>query len=333
MIDDPTPSDTTAPHDGDRIQAGGAAGGEGAASGDGSARPIVAVLGGTGMLGRPLVRALQDDGFTPRVITRSPDRARTLFSPDVELRGGDVRDDDRLRHMLDGCAVVHISLPGVVELAAAEAVARVAPALGIERLGYISGASVLDASRDFPMAATKARAEQALRDSGVPCTILAPTMCMGTLPMFVRGGRATILGKQPELWHWFDAADLARMTSAAFRLPAAADKRLTVHGPEGIAMKDALERYVAAVHPDVDGVSVTPLWIPRLMATVTRNDNLKQVIGLFRYFAEVGEGGDPAEADALLGAPRTTLDQWIQRQAAKAAERPASPPTATQSDA
>jgi hypothetical protein len=35
---------------------------------------------------------------------------------------------------------------------------------------------------------------------------------------------------------------------------------------------------------------------------------------LMAYFQQVGEPGDPAQANQLLGAPTTTLDAWIEQQ-------------------
>jgi hypothetical protein len=34
---------------------------------------------------------------------------------------------------------------------------------------------------------------------------------------------------------------------------------------------------------------------------------------LMAYFDQVGEMGDPAEANRLLGEPATTLDAWIEQ--------------------
>jgi hypothetical protein len=38
---------------------------------------------------------------------------------------------------------------------------------------------------------------------------------------------------------------------------------------------------------------------------------LGMIAEMMAYFEKVGEPGDPAEANQLLGAPETTLDQWI----------------------
>ena len=41
---------------------------------------------------------------------------------------------------------------------------------------------------------------------------------------------------------------------------------------------------------------------------------------LMAYFDQVGEMGDPAEANRLLGAPATTLEAWIAQRKAGGSE-------------
>jgi uncharacterized protein YbjT (DUF2867 family) len=55
----------------------------------------VLVLGGTGMLGRPVVDRLLRDGFSVRVLARDPDRAADLLPDTAEIVHGDAaRPDD-----------------------------------------------------------------------------------------------------------------------------------------------------------------------------------------------------------------------------------------------
>jgi hypothetical protein len=122
------------------------------------------------------------------------------------------------------------------------------------------------------------------------------------------------LGKQPTPVHWFAAGDLGRMVSVAFQKEAAANKRFIVHGPEAMTMKEALERYCREFYPEAGQVSVMPIWLAKIIGTLTRNEMLKFATQLMGYFDKIGELGDPAEANAILGAPTTTLDQWMAQQ-------------------
>jgi hypothetical protein len=142
---------------------------------------------------------------------------------------------------------------------------------------------------------------------------------MEQLPRFARGGQPLLIGDRPYACHWFAADDLARMVSTAYQREEAAGKKLFVHGPQSVAMKEALERYCRAFHPEVESVSMMPIAAARAAAESTGNQMLGFFAELMAYFEKAGEPGDPSEADQLLGAPETTLEAWIAAQKAGAA--------------
>jgi NADH dehydrogenase len=272
----------------------------------------ILVVGGTGMLGWPVARSLREDGYQVRVLARDVDKAREMFDESFEVVQGDVTAPDTLEPALEGCQGVHISVGGAVDQLSAENVAALAPKLGLERITYVSGSTVFEENRWFPIVAQKLMAEEAIQVCGVSYTTFCPTWPMEQLPRFARDGQPATIGKQPTPLHWFAADDFGRMVSNAFQRDVTAGKRLFVHGPEAIAMKEALERYCQVFYPDGKPVSVMPVWLAKVMATLTRNDMLKFASDLMAYFDKVGELGDPTEANQLLGAPTTTLDAWME---------------------
>lgn len=273
----------------------------------------VLVLGGTGMLGAPVARRLGADGFTVRLLARDVAKARDTFGDEFEIVSGDVTDQNSLEKAMQGCDGAHVSVGGPVDQVSAENVAALAPKLGLERITYISGSTVAEQNRWFSMVEQKLQAERAVRACGVPYTIFCPTWPMEQLPRFAQTGKPMTIGKQPKPLHWFAADDLGRMVSTAYRKQEAANKRLYVHGPEAMTMKQALERYCQVFCPESKGVSVMPIWLSRVIGTLTRNDMLKFASKLMAYFDKVGELGDPTEANQLLGAPTTTLEAWMQQ--------------------
>jgi len=72
-----------------------------------------------------------------------------------------------------------------------------------------------------------------------------------------------------------------------------------------------VERYARSLNPKAGKASVISLRKARVLAFLTRNKMLRAAAALMAYFEKVDEPGDPAVADALLGAPTTTLDEWI----------------------
>jgi len=272
----------------------------------------ILVLGSTGMFGKPTANQLKADGFQVRLIVRDTEKAKEIFDDGFEIVPGDVTDLNSLEKAMQGCYGVHISVGGPVDQVSAENVAALAPKLGVERITYISGATVAEQNRWFPMVAQKLEAEKAIQNCGVPYTIFCPTWPMEQLPRFARDGNPSLMGKQPLPVHFFAAHDLARMISKAYQLEAAQNKRFYVYGPEAMTMKVALERYCVKFHPEVDKIAVMPIWLAKVLGKLTGNEMLKFASGLMSYFDKTAESGDPSEANEILGAPGTTLDAWME---------------------
>jgi len=265
------------------------------------------------MVGGPVARRWQADGFEVRLLARDPEKARTRFGDLFEIVAGDVTDLGSLEGGLAGCEGVHISVGGPVDRLSAENVAALAPRLGLERITYLSGATASEQNRWFPMTAQKLDAEKAIGECGVPYTVFCPTWPMEQLPRLARGGEPLLIGDRAIAYHWFAADDLGRMVSTAHQIEEAANKRLFVHGPEAMTMKEALERYCRTFCPEVESVSVMPVDTARAVAKSSGNQLLGFFAELMAYFDQAGEMGDPTEANQLLGAPETTLDAWIER--------------------
>lgn len=276
----------------------------------------ILVLGGTGMLGAPVARKLQANGFQVRILARDAQKTANMFDNSFEIVTGDVADRASLEQAMQGCAGVHISVGGPVDQLSAENVAALAPQTGISYITYISGSTVCEENGWFPMVQQKLMAEKAIRACGVPYTIFCPTWPMEQLPRFVAAPKIMTIGKQLTPLHWFAADDLGQMVSNAYQTEAALNKRLYIHGPEAFTMKAALERACTVLRPEVEAVSLMPIWLARVIGTLTGNDMLKFAAGLMSYFDKAGELGNPTEANQILGAPSTTLDQWLAQQQA-----------------
>jgi uncharacterized protein YbjT (DUF2867 family) len=283
-------------------------------------KQTILVVGATGMLGEPVVRQLHEDGYTVRVLSRNLEKARAKLGNSFEFFKGDVEDPSSLQKALDGCYGVHINLRGGpkaedferIEHRGTANIAKVSAKIGVQRLTYLSGASVLEENSWFPYVKAKLRAEGAIRESGVPYAIFCATHFMESLPLYIRGKRASIIGKQPHHLHWLAAGDYAKMVSGTFKLSEAANKRFFIYGPDGFTMLEALTKYCSIVHPEIKASSI-PFWLASLISKASFNAELQFITELMRYFEKVGEGGDPAEANKLLGTPSTTLEQWCRK--------------------
>jgi nucleoside-diphosphate-sugar epimerase len=119
---------------------------------DTNANRIVTVFGGTGFVGRRIVKHLREHDFLVRIASRHPDRARVLFGeaePRLQPMMVDIHDDASVAAAIaDGYGVVNaVSLyveRGTetfqsVHVEAAARIARHAGGSGVRRLVHISG--------------------------------------------------------------------------------------------------------------------------------------------------------------------------------------------------
>jgi NADH dehydrogenase len=144
------------------------------------------VFGGTGFLGRAIVRALTARGDTVRVAARRPNAAG--MPPGVELRRADIQDDAAVAAAVEGAETVVNAVSLYVEgggldfdgihVEGATRLARVAHSAGVERIIHVSGIGVTEESPS-PYVRARARGEMRVREMFPGASILRPSVLFG----------------------------------------------------------------------------------------------------------------------------------------------------------
>ena len=220
---------------------------------------LAIVFGGSGFVGRHIVRALARDGWRIRVAVRRPDLAGFLrplgVVGQIELVQANLRYPDSIAAALEGANAV-VNAVGIqrqssrqtyeaVHAIGAGAIARATTAAGIETLVNVSGVGA-DARSPNPYIASKGRGEIAVREAAPAAVILRPSVIFGpeddflnrfgalaralpALPLF--GGGATKL--QPVF-----VGDVALATLAAIGDAGAAGRAYELGGPEVLTLRE-----------------------------------------------------------------------------------------------
>lgn len=153
---------------------------------------LVTIFGGSGFLGRNLVRALAKEGWRIRVAVRHPEGAYFLKPAgrvgQIQIMKANVRNDDDVREALKGVHAA-VNLVGIIaqtgkqrfqalHVDAAGRVAKLAKEAGIERLVHVSA---LGASEDAPSRyfQTTAQGEARVREGFPGATIVRPSLLFG----------------------------------------------------------------------------------------------------------------------------------------------------------
>lgn len=282
----------------------------------------IGVIGATGRLGAPVAAELAKH-FQVRAIVRSPDKARRILPPNVEIAQADLRDIAGLHKALDGVDALYLNLAtDTADLTLPfyeerEGVRNLMSAIKGLNIRYIAKIGALGAyppalntiSHNIVPNIIRMEGHKIIADSGIRHTFFAPTHFMDLLPNMISGRALQWIGNTHiKIW-WVSSADYARWVIEAFQNPEAMPVHCPVQGPEAISVRQALERFVRNYDPTLK-IRVAPLWIMRMIGLF--NPKMKFVAHLFAYF---GDHEDPFYAEKTwqeLGKPTTTLEMFAQ---------------------
>ncbi|OHV79972.1 epimerase [Ensifer sp. LCM 4579] len=152
---------------------------------------IITVFGGTGFLGRRVVRHLRSGGFSVRIATRHPERGTKLFgSDDPQLQSveADIHDERSIADALGGAHGVVNAVSLYVErgrqtlhsvhVESAQRVAAQARRAGVERLVHVSGIGA-DAASPSPYIRKRGEGELAVRAAFADAILIRPAVMFG----------------------------------------------------------------------------------------------------------------------------------------------------------
>ena len=232
---------------------------------------MIVIAGGTGTLGTRLVPLLAGQGLPVRVLTRDPARAAKLAEQGVEVARGDVRDPGSVAEVLDGARTVVSAVhgfagPGGVSPASVD---RAGNACLIRAAAHCGAdfvlVSVVGASPGHPIGLFRAKhaAEQELRGSGVPWTIVRATAFMetwGTIMdrMLHSSGKILVFGRGNNPVNFVSAADVAALVAHAVTNSALRGQVLELGGPDNLTFVQ-----LADIFQEVAGSRGTVRRVPR----------------------------------------------------------------------
>lgn len=156
------------------------------------ARRVITVFGGTGFVGRYIVKKLLEAGWVVRIPTRCFARTaklRLMGSPGQLVPVGcDIADPDAVQQAIDGSEAV-INLLGIlyqrgrsnfenIHVQAAEHIARQSRDCGVKKLLHMSALAV-ERNPDSQYAISKYQVEKAARDAFPDAIIFRPSVIFG----------------------------------------------------------------------------------------------------------------------------------------------------------
>jgi NADH dehydrogenase len=229
---------------------------------------LVVVFGGSGFIGKQVVKALAKRGARVRAPVRRPHQAQELrLMGDVgqiHLFQANVRYPESVKEALEGASAC-VNLVGIlyekgpqtfdsVQAQGAAAVAAGCAAHGIERLVHVSAIGANAASKSA-YARAKAEAEAAVRQAVPSATILRPSIVFGPEDQFFNrfaemarfAPALPLIGGGKTRFQPVHVQDVAEAVVAALGNPAARGRTYELGGPSVYSFKELLAFTLATI--------------------------------------------------------------------------------------
>lgn len=230
---------------------------------------LVTIFGGSGFLGRHIVRALANEGWRVRVAVRRPNTAHFLRPMgrvgQVQLLKTNVLDEAAVDAAVRGADAV-INLVGILSQSgsqrfealhtqAADRIAKAAAAHGVARVLHVSA---LGASANSPSiyARSKAEGEARVRDAFPQATIFRPSILFGPEDDFFNrfawlarlSPVLPLIGGGHTRFQPVYVGDVARAALQVLSDPSTAGKTYELGGPEIMTMKQVMQLVLKQAH-------------------------------------------------------------------------------------
>ncbi len=283
----------------------------------------IVVFGSTGMLGKPVTKALIEAGFEVNVMVRNEQQAARLF-PGAKTIKGDLKNEADVEKAIRGQDGVFLSLSILqtekesdwhTELQGIESIVAVAKRMGIKRIGYLSSLVHLYQGMngfDWWVFRIKQEAVRKIKDSGIPYTIFYPSTFMESIFYQSRQGNMIALGGTSEYPMYYIAADdYARQVATSFQILKDENKEYVVQGTEAFTQDTAAKLFVKYYTKEKLFTVWAPMFMMKMMGAFSQKFNYGYhiVTALNKY----PEKFDAANTWAELGKPTITLKQFAEQ--------------------
>lgn len=214
----------------------------------------IAIIGATGLLGKPVTVQLISAGFNVTIVSRNVEKAKAIFG-DVTVVYADLADKKSLSTALQGQEIVYLNLhikPNVRRtdfLAETDGLINfleAAKQAGVKRIAYLSS-MVKDYQSEtlfkWWVFEAKQKAVQLIKGAGIPYTIFVSSSFMENFTKdggFMKANSLNLVGKSKVKLFWISANDYAKQVAKSFELLTDENREYYVQGPESHTTENAL---------------------------------------------------------------------------------------------
>ncbi|MGV3560907.1 SDR family oxidoreductase [Larkinella arboricola] len=282
----------------------------------------IAVLGATGLIGKPVTEQLIAAGYTVTILARNPEKAQALF-PTARVVRADLRNPESLRTGLQHQQAVYLNLsvrqnekPNEfhTETDGLKILLAEARRAGIRRIGYLSSLVMryqgLNGFRWWVFD-VKHEAVRLLNESGIPTTVFYPSTFMESLLMQTQGPLLPLAGKSVAPMWFVAGQDYGLQVARALQLPGDQNRDYVVQGPEAYTYEAGARLFVQQYAKRKLAIVNAPLGVLKLLGRFNPTINYgAHIVEALNNYPESFEA-EPTWAD--LGPPTMTIGDYARQ--------------------
>ena len=280
----------------------------------------ITVIGGTGTLGRPVVRELVAAGYEVTLAVRNPEKAAGLGAATVVE--ADLFDVPSLRKAVHGADAVYLNLsvkPGEKPSGAhaqthgLRRVIEVAREMKVRRLAMISSLVQNYQGRDgfdWWVFDVKRQAVRLLQESGICSTVFYPSSFFENFNDR-QGTKIALPGKSKHPMWFIAGSDYGKQVARSFAIEGDVHRQYPAQGPEPFTYDEAARVFAANYPKEKLTVTHPPLILLKARGLLSRRWN--HIANIVEALNEYPEQFLSQKTWDELGKPSTTLAEWAKQ--------------------
>lgn len=290
----------------------------------------VAVFGGTGMLGKPVVNALLASGFEVNALVRAESRGKRLLPAEVNLIVGDLDRIIDVENTIDGADYLYINLSVVATdlqeqsfIAERDGIDHILEACkkyNVKHVSYISSlVQRVQGTKgiNWWIFDIKQRAIAKIKESGIPYTIFYPSGFMENYSdgAIVKGQSIQVVGKSNFKNYLIAGPDYGKMVAMDFiKNEDSGSREYDIQGLEGLTTEEAAKIW----QDNYTGKELKISRVPEGLLTFLAffSGEIKYAKNILQALNRYEETYNAEKAWNDLHKPEITLKDWAKLQTA-----------------
>jgi uncharacterized protein YbjT (DUF2867 family) len=278
----------------------------------------ILVIGGTGMLGKPVVQELINSGYDVTLFSTKASEATKLF-PRVKVIEGNIKYIDSIENAMVGQDAVYMNLAIPLnakssdwnpEIDGLKNILDAAKTKSIKQIGYLSPL-IRNYSKDnkrWWYLQDKKRATEMIEKSGIPYFLFTASNFMENFLASSRRGNAINTIGSPQINnHYICGSDYGKQVAKAFSLDPLS-KEFFIQGPEAINPKDAVKQFTENYTKESLKPGSAPMGMLKFIGCFsTQIGNVAKLMTALNEFPEEFKAKETWE---ILGKPTTTIKNY-----------------------